>query len=270
MNIIKPKTKEVDKQKLDYILSTRTVKSLREITNNNFLITYTPIVNEEICLAHGIDPVSVLNRESNFNLEKNIEIFKDVSIAISAMVTSYARIEMHKLKLQILSLGGKIYYSDTDSIVTNIKLESLKTKNLVGKGIGQYKLEYDIREAYFISNKTYCYILQDGSPIIKAKGVLSHSLTVEDFKRMYYLSENVLATKVQTITNYQQGSVLIKNKEVLLNPNAYSKRIKLYTSEKSNSHLDGIKQLWTNTQPLILNNIEKRITIYKENLSTYP
>lgn len=53
-----------------------------------------------------------------------------VSIAVSAAVTAYARIYMHKIKAMILELGGKIYYTDTDSIVTNIRLPD----HLVGNG----------------------------------------------------------------------------------------------------------------------------------------
>lgn len=58
-------------------------------------------------------------------------------IVISAAVTAYARVYISKLKLDILKKGGKIYYSDTDSIVTNIKLpDSLVS----AKGLGLLKL----------------------------------------------------------------------------------------------------------------------------------
>ena len=40
-----------------------------------------------------------------------------MSIATAAMVTSYARIYMNKIKLEVLNNGGQIYYSDTDSLV---------------------------------------------------------------------------------------------------------------------------------------------------------
>ena len=50
----------------------------------------------------------------------------------------------------------KFNYMDTDSIVTDIELP----EHLVGKGLGQFKLEYDIKEAYFISSKTYCLVFK--------------------------------------------------------------------------------------------------------------
>ena len=69
---------------------------------------------------------------------------------------------MSKIKLDNLSRNGSLYYSY--SIVTNVVLPD----KLVGKSIGQLKLEYTINKAYFISSKTCCFILEYGSTIIKA------------------------------------------------------------------------------------------------------
>jgi DNA polymerase type B, organellar and viral len=249
MNIIKPITKSVNKDELDFIISTRIVKSFHEITNNDYLITYIPIIDEQICSEHGLDYIKVLAMDKNYNIENNV--FKEVSIAISAMVTSYARVFMSKIKLEILKRGGKIYYSDTDSIVTDIEL-NLINSNLVGKDLGQFKLEYLVKEAYFISNKTYCLSLYDGRIIIKTKGVLNTSLTLEDFKTMYYLSENVKGIRSSTETDYKEGFVSIKDKEVILNYNSYTKREKIYSNN-----------LWTDTKPLVYNNLVKSIVPIK-------
>ena len=46
------------------------------------------------------------------------------------MVTSYARIFMNKIKLEILNNGGLIYYTDTDSIVID-KNSLIYLKNLI-------------------------------------------------------------------------------------------------------------------------------------------
>jgi DNA polymerase type B, organellar and viral len=230
MNIIKPITKTVNKEELDFILSTREVKSFHEITKNDFLVTYLPIINEQICSEHGLDFIKVLLHNNNPNIEKNIDVFKDVSIAISAMITSYARIFMNKIKLLILKSGGKIYYSDTDSLVTDIDLNIIDSK-LVGKGLGQFKLEHLIKEGYFISNKTYCLVLHNGKTIIKTKGVLNESLTLEDFKTMYFLSSNVSGVKRYTKKNYTKGFVSIIEKEVTLSNDAYKKREKVFNKD---------------------------------------
>lgn len=43
---------------------------------------------------------------------------------------------MSKVKLDILNKGGNIYYTDTDSLVTDIELK----KDLIGKEKGKFKL----------------------------------------------------------------------------------------------------------------------------------
>jgi hypothetical protein len=185
MNIVKPITKSVNREQYNYIISTRKITSDRLITDNDFLITYSPIVDEQICNEHRLDYIKVLEKDTNPNVEKNVDVFKDVSIAISAMITSYARILMTKIRLEILKRGGKIYYIDTDGIVTDIDLSTIDP-NLVGAELGLFKLEHIIKEAYFASNKTYCLVLEDGNIIIKSKGVDDESIDLEGFKKLCY------------------------------------------------------------------------------------
>ena len=47
---------------------------------------------------------------------------------------------MNKIKLDVLNKGGSIYYTDTDSIVTDIKLD----ESVVGKDLGKFKLEHEV------------------------------------------------------------------------------------------------------------------------------
>ena len=76
--------------------------------------------------------------------------------------------------------------------------------------------------------------------IIKTKGIINKSLTVEHFKDMYWNNSNITATKFNTITNYQKSSVIIEKKDVVLNYDSYTKREKTYNN-------DGI---WIDTKPL--------------------
>jgi hypothetical protein len=101
----------------------------------------------------------------------NINVFLDTSVVILSFVTSYARIFMHEIKFIILLNEGIIYYSDTDSIVTNLNLDKLKLilPKEIGNKLGQLKLEYIVQEAYFISNKTYVLKLEDGQTIKNLK-----------------------------------------------------------------------------------------------------
>ena len=109
--------------------------------------------------------------------------------------------ESFKIKLNILEKGGNLYYSDTDSLVIN---KDFLDKDWLGKEIGKFKLEYEIKEAYFISNKTYCLLLNNDKTIIKTKGVINESITIEQFKKMYYENKNVTAQKFNSIINYSR------------------------------------------------------------------
>jgi len=233
LNIKKPVSEIVDDDKLNLIHSTREVLSTINVTEKDYLVTYYPSISKNICDSYELDYIKIIS-----NYSKDIEVnkeFKDASIAIAAAVTSYARVHMSKIKLDILSKGGSIYYTDTDSIVTDIPLSD----NLVGKNLGQFKLEHKVKEGYFISSKTYCLVIYDGigvgfimiSIIIKAKGLNSSSITLEDFKNMYK-GINVVGIKQNTETNYEKGSVIIGQKEVILDHNSYKKREKVYQNSK--------------------------------------
>ena len=222
------------------------MNSYKNITDQDFLVVYYPEVSKEICESHGLDYFKVLDTKSKYNTEKGDE-FKDVSLSTAAAVTSNARIFMSNIKLDIIKNGGSIYYTDTDSIVTDKPLQ----ETLVGKKIGQFKL-YEIKEAYFISSKTYCLLLKDRSVVIKVKGVNNNSLTIEDFKNMYR-GINVKGVKQDTITNYEKGSVVISTKNIILNYNCYKKREKVY--------IDG---LWVDTKPLIYSTVNRSFVAKEE------
>ena len=249
LNINKPLTKNINLKNLDYILSTRDVFNYHKITEDNFLISYNPIVNPKICYEHGIDYLKVLKNEFNNNTNLDSKnLYSDVSIVISAMITSYSRIFMNKIKLEILLKGGKIYYTDTDSLVTDIPLENINI-NYVGNKLGQFKLEHIIKEGYFISNKTYCILDNNDKIIKKCKGINANYLSMDYFKSMYFYNKDIYSIKTDTIKNINKGFVLIREKKILLKHNAFTKRKKIYSSNGS----------WIDTIPIIYNNINKNI-----------
>jgi len=254
LNFIKPITATVNKKELDRILATKEVKTFKEINEENYLITYNPVVNKAICESHNLDYFKAILDERNKLLNPNT-IFQDVSLVTAAFVTSYARVYMQKIKLAILKVGGLIYYSDTDSIVTNLTLKKLEEKlgNYVGNKLGQLKLEYVGEKAYFISNKTYILLTSKGGEITKAKGIRADSLSISDFENMYFNSKPVQGEKLTTKTNYSKGSVTIQKENITIDWNVYKKRTKVYD----------YKNIWVDTKPLYIDNITKSISLYK-------
>lgn len=240
LNINKPISEIVNKDKLDYLLCTREFNSYSKITENDFLISYYPKVSKDLCEDFEYDYIKVLQESKNISNE-NVE-FKDVSLVITAAVTAYARIYMSKIKLDLLSRGGNIFYTDTDSIVTDIPLD----EDIIGQGLGKFKLEYKVKEGYFISSKTYCLILEDNSTIIKTKGLLNESLNVQKFKDLYK-GIDVKGTKISAVTIFDKGSVTIEeNDSINLKSDAYLKRIKVYDENNE----------WINTKALYINDID--------------
>lgn len=235
LNINKPITELVDLEKLDLLMTTRHCNSFTKISDNDFLISYYPSISKNICEMHGVDYVKALSE----NKIKDYSEFNDVSLVISAAITAYARVHMSKVKLDILSKKGNIYYTDTDSIITNIKLND----NLVGNELGQFKMEYDIVKGYFISSKTYCLVLRNhkNSFVCKSKGIENRLLTVEDYENLYN-GIDIQYNRKCAVRNYEVGSVVLKDGPFKIDHNAYKKRIKVFNSNSK----------WIDTKPITL------------------
>jgi hypothetical protein len=236
MSIIKPETEIVDTDKLELLLTTRKVLDTKQLSLDRFIVNYESEISKQIIDDVGLDYSKILINNKDIETKQK---FGFVSVSTASAITAYARIYINKIKLLILKLGGKIYYSDTDSIVSNIKLPS----ELVGNDLGQFKLEYIIKKAIFITSKTYMLELEDGTIIKKAKGVNSDSLTVNDYENMYLKSKDATALKSHSNLDFSEGTVNIYTKSITIRYNSYSKREKIYNNEG----------LWIETKPMILN-----------------
>ena len=80
------------------------------------------------CSSHGLDyyKVNLNERKQNIVGAKAVDVFHDTSIIISAFTTAYTRIQKHQIKLDIIANGENIYYSVTDSVVTEYLLFSYR------------------------------------------------------------------------------------------------------------------------------------------------
>jgi hypothetical protein len=261
INLVKPITSLVSEETFQEISLMNKISSYKVIGNNKYIVSYIPSMDYKILKSHGLDMVELLKKYK----DKEIQEKNNSSVVISAAVTAYARIHMAKIKLYILSKGGYIYYSDTDSIVTNIKLDS----NMVNKNeLGKLKLEYEVKKGIFITNKTYCIINSKDEFISKAKGVRSDSLQYKDFEELLE-ERNVITVRRESKLNWSEGDVKIYDRDITINSNSYNKRQKVYTNNK-----------WTDTKPNIRkyhttryfekyrNYFDKNIVIYKLNVVT--
>ena len=248
LKLIRPLTKILNLEERLEILKTKEVYSDKLIKEDKYLLTFNPIISKDLVTQHGLDYYSVLKNERSFNFHRfhsfNKDFnFKDISIAISAMVTAYARVFMHKVKFEILDKGGELYYSDTDSLVIgNLNIKDLHS--ILGENLGEFKIEYEIKEGYFISNKFYALKTQSEKIVIVSKGVKSDSLTFKDFEDIYSHRKIISAKRNETLSSYNKGSVALLSRKVNLDFNNYIKREKLFDNNSCSN------KLWVDTLPL--------------------
>lgn len=141
---------------------------------DKILVSYTPGLDDNIIKSNNLYIAKISEKYK----DKERLGYENSSVAISAAVTAYVRIHISQIKLDIMNMGGSIYYSDTDSIVTNIELPS----NFVSPTeLGKLKLEHNIKHGIFIIGKTYCLITDENKFINKAKGIKSKSLNYTDY-----------------------------------------------------------------------------------------
>ena len=124
------------------------------------------------------------------------------SIPIANAIASYAAISMFPY---MNIKDNNLIYMDTDSAV----LEKPLSKDLIGKELGQMKLEYLIEKAVYADKKLYAVITKDGSLIKKAVGLNSNCLSYEDY--VSYLNGKPLSsTNIEFITDLSSLTLRIE------------------------------------------------------------
>jgi hypothetical protein len=114
-----------------------------------------------------------------YNSEESDEEIHNVSIAIAAAITAYSRIHMTQFKN---NPKINLYYTDTDSIYTDSKLDDYFIDSKV---LGKLKLEYICKRAIFLTPKVYCLETISGELIYKVKGLTKNiELSFQDFEKL--------------------------------------------------------------------------------------
>ena len=99
----------------------------------NILVTYSKELFNELITPLNIDVDKVYSLKNNTKFIESKDP-TNVSIAISAAVTSYGRIYMAKNQLAILNKGGSLFYTVTDMQLDDDLIHS--------KALGKFKQEY--------------------------------------------------------------------------------------------------------------------------------
>ena len=107
------------------------------------------------------------------------------SIAIASAITGYARVFMSQFKNNTSYI---LLYTDTDSIFIEGKLPD----EMIGTGLGLFKLENSFKEIVFLGPKIYSGITLDGKTITKIKGFKdSKNISFYDIKELLQQNSNM-------------------------------------------------------------------------------
>ena len=118
------------------------------------------------------------------------------------------------------------------------------------------KLEHEIDEAIFISNKIYWMRDIEGKSYIKAKSINSSSLSYADFIKLLNNKDVKTAVKRLNKIHWVLGYVHIEDKQnIIINSNSYLKHDKIYNQYNK----------WIDTKPIFINKIVKDLVVYKKN-----
>jgi hypothetical protein len=164
IDINKPIARIVNEDKFQEICSLHKVHGYETLDSDLYLVSYTSPLDYDRITSNGLD---IAKLATSIN-DKKGSLQSSTSVPISACINAYGRIHINRIKLGIVNSAGKIYYSDTDSVVTGLELSSNLTN---GTEIGKLKLEHRISKGIFISDKSYCFYTVIGEYINKYKGV---------------------------------------------------------------------------------------------------
>ena len=118
-------------------------------------------------------------------LQKTLKFQKQSSVQISAAITSYARVYLYELFIKLKNLNINMFYTDTDSIVTDKKIPD----DWCGIDLGKFKLVSLIMNGFFLNQKIY-YIFSKKSLIKKFKGINSNLLKDLTIKELFIFLED--------------------------------------------------------------------------------
>ena len=214
----------------NYTSEKHSIINISEFTN--YELKYT-ILNYQLIEDQFL--ISYIDSDINNNIN-NSKAHTNVSVVISSAITAYARIFMSKFKN---NKKFKLFYTDTDSLYVNKPLD-IYYKNLIGKDLGQFKLEVIFDEAVFLAPKVYGGIVSDTNNKIEITKVKGY----------------------KNILNYNQlKSSLKKDSKLELNQEKWFKSISSARLVKTNQEITIKDQIYTLTST-----DNKRELIYSDNL----
>lgn len=146
------------------------------------------------------------------------------NVLISASITSKARIKLYRGIDEVIKNGGRVLYTDTDSIIAAFKENEYENKLDIKMGevlFDSSDMNTIISEGVFAMPKTYAVRYKDGREIVKIKG-FNVRPSFDEFKEKFYNKKEIVTENVE----WNKKDLLIRNilREKRTNLNSLDKR----------------------------------------------
>ena len=215
-----------------YLISKLLMNSLYGKTGQNYRFENTMVINTKELLKLIQDPnvevssiteldkdlvlVTSLNNSKYESRPENVIKNFNGSICHAALITASARVEMFNTIKLLTDLGIKVFYMDTDSLFTDKPIPEYLVD---ATKLGKYKLENIYKEAVFLAPKVYGGILNNGTEVIKVKGLkYNNELTFDSLKSLLNKDTSLNFEQEKFFTKIGVGSISLLKQTYTLIP----------------------------------------------------
>jgi DNA polymerase type B, organellar and viral len=159
-------------------------------------------------------------------IKKKINKKTKSNIAMAAAIAAKGRIKLYKAQMEVLRHGGRLLYSDTDSIFAAFDKNNIIEDKLLDRYVifDTSKKDTEILDAVFISSKSYALILKDLTEIVKIKGINTLDIPFYEIKNKFFNNDNFLKINNNQFSkkNFSLENMIISKEINLQN---YDKRL---------------------------------------------
>jgi len=176
MNEIIDSLKIVNKEKAEKIIKLYNYSLFSKIDENTYIVKYSTKISDnlqKLLKNTGMDDIEKSLSDLGLTKRKGVQS----AVQIAAAITAYGRIAINQFKNDP---NNTAIMSATDSLICQKELP----KEVVGKSLGQMKLERKIAHGIFIRKNVYGLLLENGEFISKCGGLGKNKLTYSEFQSL--------------------------------------------------------------------------------------
>lgn len=117
-------------------------------------------------------------------IKKEMEYNGIYNVVMAAVITAKARVKLYRAFMSVIENGGRILYTDTDSVIASF------LKDVLGERHGEVywdekKKDTLLEKACFALPKTYSIVINNNESITKIKGFRKNFVRFEEFEKQF-------------------------------------------------------------------------------------